>query len=271
MHPVIFQTKFFTLYTFWIFFAAAIIIGTYTLIKLSLRNSLKLQFLSENALKLIIWTIIGARILALIENYNTYFYEFSGKTFLQLFYIWDKGLNLVGAIIGFLLYLFFLCKKSDQDFWKWLDVIIPSLILGLAIGHIGAFFEGVNYGNETSLPWGVNFESPAIKYAVPIHPTQIYAFLYSIAISIWLIFLSQNEKIQNLKSGFIGLLGVFLYTFLYFLEEFLRGDDVLTVFDIRVPQIFSFIIAFSTGIFLYRRYNKTNRLKIFYGIFKKHH
>lgn len=278
MHPIIFQTKFFTLYTFWVFFALAIIIGTYTLIRLSLTHNLKLQFLSENTFRLIILTIIGARVFALIENYQTYFYELSSNTLLQLFYIWDKGLNLAGAITGFIIALYFLCKKFEQDFWGWLDVIIPSFIIGLAIGHMGAFFEGINYGNETSLPWGVNFESPAIKYAVPIHPTQIYAFLYSITLFGILIFLSHIEKIKNLKSGFIGLLGVTFYTFLGFSEGFVRGDDTLMFFGIRVPQILSLTIAITTGILLYRRYNDTKYFlfikkfitKIKHGIPKKH-
>lgn len=257
MQPILFETAFFTLHTLWVFVALAVIAGTYALIKLSIKQGLKLQFLSEHSTRLILWTVLGARMVTIIVNYQTYFYEFSGKTFLNLFAIWDKGLNLWGGIISLFLGLFFYCKKSDQDFFKWLDAIIPSLIIGLAIGHIGTFFDGIAYGKPSNLPWAVNFESPSIKYTVPIHPTQIYAFLYATTIAIGLYLLSQNEKIKNLeKQGFLGLLGVTAYAFFRFLEEFVRGNDVLLIFGIRLSQIFAFIAFISTGIFLFLRYNK---------------
>lgn len=255
MNPIIFQTKFFTLHTFWIFFAIATLTGTYALIRLTIRNGLKLQFLSDNSTKLLIATLIGARVIAVIENYRSYFYELSFSPILNFFAVWDRNLSLWGAVAGFLICLHYLCKKSDQDWWKWLDTIVPSLILAMAIGHIGNFFAGINYGNETSLPWGVNFDSPAIKYAVPIHPTQIYAFIYSSLIALALVLVSQTEKVQKLeKSGFIGILGAVLYSLLSFLEGFLRGDDTLTIFDIRVSQILAFTIFIAASTLLYKRY-----------------
>ena len=85
MSPTIFQSKLITLHTFWIFFALAIIIASYKLIKLAIKNRLKIQFLSDNFLKLIIVGIIGARIVAIIFNYKTYFYEFLNLIQLSLF------------------------------------------------------------------------------------------------------------------------------------------------------------------------------------------
>lgn len=257
MKPILFETKFFTINTLWVFVALALIIGTYALIKFSIKQGLKIQFLSEHSTRLILWTIIGARIVTIALNYHTYFYEFSIKTFINLFAIWDKGLNLWGGMIAFFIALFFYCKKSDQDFFKWLDAIIPAFITALAIGHIGTFFDGISYGKPSGLPWAVNFESPSIKYTVPIHPTQIYAFIYATIIAIGISLISQNEKIKNLeKSGFLGLLGVTVYSFFRFLEEFVRGDDVFLILGIRLSQIFTFIVLISTGIFLYLRYNK---------------
>jgi len=260
MFPEIFQSKYFTLNTLWVFFALAIFAGAYTLIKLTVKNGLKVQFINEHSWGLLISALLGARLFALIQHANTYFYEFSKDTFLQIFYIWDKGLNAYGAIAAILIYLFYITKKHEQDFYKWLDILIPSLIIGLAIGHLGSFFEGINYGRETGLPWGVNFESPSIKYTVPIHPTQIYAFLYSIALGIGLIGLSKTEKFKDLtKPGLIGLIGVTAYFSLQFLEQFVRGDDTITFFSIRLPQIGYLILAILSGIIIFLRYNKRTK------------
>ncbi|MFC1615581.1 prolipoprotein diacylglyceryl transferase [Patescibacteria group bacterium] len=257
MHPILFQTRFFTVHIFWLFITIGIIVGSYTLIKLSIRNGLKIQFLSDITFKLILFTIIGARVVSLIVNFQSYFYEFSSTTIFKIFYIWDKGINFYGALIGFFAYLFYACRKNEQNFLKWLDAIIPALILGVAFGHLGAFFEGINYGHETSLPWGVNFESPWIKYTVPIHPTQIYAFIYSAVISIGLIMINNLKSIKNRNTiGLIGLGGIQIYSFLRFLEGFMRGDDTLLIFGIRLPQIISLLVIIGSGIFLYFRYNK---------------
>ncbi|MBI4975051.1 prolipoprotein diacylglyceryl transferase, partial [Candidatus Peregrinibacteria bacterium] len=210
-------------------------------------------------LKLAIVSIIGASIFGILENLNFYFAEINLDTFFQLFYIWDRSLSFFGAALAFIIYFFLLCKKNEQDILKWMDVIVPSVILVLAFANIGAFFDGSNYGTETSLPWGINFESPLVKYTVPIHPTQIYSFIYSIAVFAGLIFASKNEKVRNMGSGFTGILGLAIYNLLRFMEEFLRGDDAILVFGIRLPQIFSAIILASACGFLYFNYFKLQR------------
>lgn len=257
MHPVLFQTSYFTVHIFWLLITVGIIVGAYVAVKLSIRNSLKIQFLSDISFKLVIFSLIGARVLSLLINYQSYFYEFSFSAISKIFYIWDKGLHFYGAVIGFFGYLYYACRKNDQEYLKWLDALVPAMILAMAFGHMGAFFEGVNYGHETSLPWGVNFESPWIKYTVPIHPTQIYAFLYSALISIGLIFINHIKSIKNRNTiGLIGLAGIQLYAFFRFIEGFARGDDTLLIFGIRLPQILSFLVIIGTGILLYFRYNK---------------
>ena len=257
MHPVIVQTKFFALNTLWIFIAIGILFGTHFLIKLSVRNGLKLQFISDNGWKMIFWSIVGARIFNILINLDTYFYEFSFKTLAQTLFIWDKGLNLWGAVIAFVIYFYQLCKEKDQDFFKWMDVMVPSAIVLLAVSHIGAFFDGINYGKPTDLPWGVNFENFQIKYTVPIHPTQIYAFIYSSAIAAALIGAKRLQKIIKLqKKGFIALSGVAAYNIFRFLEDFLRGDDVYLLFgQIRSTMVLSAITVIAASVILYLRYN----------------
>lgn len=257
MFPIVFSTNFFELHTLWVFFAIAIITATIVLIRLALANRLKVQFINENAWKIIIWGLIGARIWSIATNYVTYFNEISLTNFLRIFYFWDKGFEIWGAIIAATIYFYIICKKSDQNFWKWLDVIVPATILALAIGNIGSFFNGTNYGTPSSLPWAVNFDNAAIKYSVPIHPTQIYAFLYSSIIFVTLMFIGQNQKIKQLEtSGLVGLVGIAGFCLFYFLEGFVRGDDSLMIFDIKIAQILSFITIIWTIITLHTRFHK---------------
>jgi len=220
-----------------------------------------MQFISNHLLILILVTILGARIFGIIENFDYYFTDFNQEKILDLLAIWDKNLNFWGAIGMFLIYFYLLCKRDDQNFFRWLDILVPVIITGIGIGSLGAFFDGMNYGNETNMPWGVNFESPIVKYAVPIHPTQIYAFLYCTILAIVLFLLPRAKKLKDINlPGAIGLLGISSYSFLQFIEEFFRGDDALTIFDIRISQIASLIVAILAGIFLYLRYNKHTKI-----------
>ncbi|MEK7672974.1 MAG: prolipoprotein diacylglyceryl transferase family protein [Patescibacteria group bacterium] len=253
MHPIIFQTNFFILHTLWLFFVIGVIAGTYAMIKLSIKNGLKIQFISENFLKFFLFGIIAARLSFIILNYEIYFSELSIDSLFRLFYVWDKGLYFWPGLIASFISFYDACKKNDQNFYKWLDILVPSIIIGLGITHIGAFFDGINYGIETSLPWGVNFESPSIKYAVPIHPTQIYAFLYSTIIATTLILMGHNEKIKSKAPGFIGFLGIIGYSSFRFLEEFIRGDDTILIVGVRLDQVITLLVLISATWFFYKR------------------
>lgn len=264
MQPVIFQLKAFTLHTLWIFIAIAMVSSIYALIKISIKNNLKVQFLSENFWTFLLYFIVGARLSALIIYYQTYFHSFNLNTLFSIFYIWDMGLNFWGGLIAMIICLYNLCKKSDQNFWKWLEVIVPAIIVGLAITHIGAFFDGINYGKPSSLPWASNFSNYSIKYAVPIHPTQIYAALYSAAIVVGLLLLNQSERAKKIQpEGFLGLLGIFSYSLFRFLESFLRGDDIYMLGPIRIDSILTGILLISTGTFLFLRYNRPDLIRKF--------
>jgi len=255
MHPIIFQSNIFSIHSLWVFVAIALVVATYAFIKIGLSNGLKLQFLSENAFKIIVVAMIGARLVAILVNWTTFFYEYSLDTFLQIFKLWDKGLSLWGAVIFGVGMLYYLCKKNEQDFWKWMDSLVPAFFIGVAISAIGMFMDGSNYGNETSLPWGVNFESPAIKFTVPIHPTQIYMLLYTTSISTALLHLKKLKFFE--PNGRIALTGIAAFSLIHFLQEFVRGDDVLKVMGIRFPMIVAAIVFISTLIFYFYKYNKT--------------
>lgn len=257
MFPIIFDSKFFALHSLWVFLVIALMSMTYFGIWLSVKNGLKVQFLSENLWKLFIWALIGARLLGIIENYDFYFSDFSLQSIPRFFFIWDKGLSVWGAIFAFFVSFYFTCKKNEQNYLKWLDTLVPAFLVGIAIRSIGAFFEGINYGNETGLPWGVNFEKPEIKYTVPIHPAQIYAFIYCGLLITGLTLFGQSKKFKEKDyTGIIGISGILIFSFLAFLEQFLRGDDVLTVFDIRIPQVIAILSTIISGIILFLRYNE---------------
>jgi phosphatidylglycerol:prolipoprotein diacylglycerol transferase len=62
----------------------------------------------------------------------------------------------------------------------------PALAIGHAIGRIGCFMVGDDYGRPTDLPWGVTFPRGLPPTMVPVHPTQLYETA-GLALIAWLL------------------------------------------------------------------------------------
>lgn len=243
-----------TVFSLWIFigigfFAALLIIN-----KLVKKTRLKLQFLANHSLAIFFGGLIVSRLFFIIRNGEYYFKDFGIGGILQLFYIWDKGLSVWGGITGIMLCLTYFCRKYGENTLKWLDVTSVGILGALAVGNIGAFLDGRNYGNETGLPWGVLIENSI--YAVPIHPTQIYAAIYTGVLIVVLMQLF-NRKAGK-EEGTITLIAAGCYGFLRFLEEFLRGDESNMFLGLREAQIYALLaVAVSVILFYVRRKRKT--------------
>lgn len=254
MYPIILQKGPVTIFSLWIFLAIAFFTAFLILINLSKRKRLKMQFLVNHSLAIFFGGLILSRIIHVIYNFNFYFYEINLNSFLGIFYIWDKGLSLWGAIFGVAIVIAYFAFKEKEDFKTWLDVLSVSVLGGLSVGNIGAFLDGSNYGSETSLPWGVIIENSI--YAVPIHPTQIYAAIYTALLAIILYKLSMHKIGKD--SGNIALIAVASYSLFRFLEDFLRGDESIIILGLRDTQIYALLAIIISGILFYVKFKKTN-------------
>lgn len=258
MFPVILELGPIIIYSLWLFIGIAFIVGVFLFSHLAKEKRLNLNFIYKYTFQIFIFGLIGARLLFVARHYSIYLPDFSLSTIINLFSIWDKGLSLLGALIGIIASIVIYSIKEKEQTLKWLDTLTIATITGMAIGHIGAFLDGINYGNPTNLFWGVIFDNPSIKYAVEIHPVQLYAFIYSAAIALVLFLLYKKGKT---KGGTIMKIGILAYFTMVFLEGFVRGDDVYIIFGLREEQWFALLILIITGGFIIYRYNKNRNKK----------
>ncbi len=251
MYPILLQLGPLTVYSLWIFMALGIFFSLLIVYKLSRQRLVKLSFLSENSLLIFLSGLIMARLVFMLYNLD-YFIQISivEGQFLEPLYIWDKGLNVWGGLLGIFLSLWLLAKKDNEDFRSWTDILAVAIFFGMTFAYLGAFLDGRSYGSPTDLPWGVMMEPS--QYAIPIHPVQLYAALYSLLIGLLLFHLFNHDWFK--KPGIIALSGLTIYSLLRFLEEFLRGDEALLLFDtVREGQIWSFL-GLSIGTYMLYRY-----------------
>ena len=255
MYPLLLQLDPITISSLWVLVATGFFVSLIVLFRLLGKDRAGLSFIAEHSLAIFFAGLIGARLIFVIWNYKYFFGSFDLGKFMEMFYIWDKKFSFTGGIIGIFLSIYYFCKKAHQNFLKWLDIVSISMLGGIIFGNIGAFLDGSNYGNETSLPWGMVFDSS--RFAVPIHPVQIYA-----AISTAILFLIVYKilwKKFNKQEGLTGMITIAAYSFLRFIEEFFRGDESNYLFNIRTDQIYALIAFIGISALLYARFFKPKK------------
>ncbi len=214
MAEVLFQVGPLTFRTFNLLAALGFALSMLFLMRFILRNKLSASFLSVHLLVLLLLAFLGGRLFYGIEN-SAYFL----KNLLDFLAVWDLKLSAFGIFYTGILSLFFFCRKARENFWSWLDAVVLTGMLGLIFIHLGHFFDGDFYGKPTDLPWGIVIDSPAIPFTTPIHPTQLYSALVSVAL--FLLGLKRSRRTH--LSGVVGTAGIMLYSLCALGIDFLHG------------------------------------------------
>ncbi len=255
MYPILFEFGVVTVFSLWFFIAVGFVTAAFFFIRLSKRYRVRLALLSDNSFPLFLWTLLVSRLTFVLLHTESYFYRFQLKNILKVFALWDKGLSFWGAAIAWVSGIWFLARRHENtstNISRLWDIVSPALLIGIFFGNIGAFLDGINYGTPTNLPWGMAFRNANVKYISEIHPTQLYAALYTLAITG--ILLTALKLLRGRLPGFVAELGIFLFSLSRFIEEFLRGDDVVKIFSMRLPQLLAFFALIISGYLLYQRY-----------------
>lgn len=187
------------------------------------------QVIDEVILILIIPTILGARVYHVLDYWNYY-----SKNWTQIFYLWQGGIGIIGAILAGLVTLFIYSKFCKFNFLKLADIAAPAVAIGQSVGRLGNFVNSEGFGPPTNLPWGVYIETstrPEIfaKFE-KFHPTFFYESLGDFLIFMILVLTPTK------KAGSKFALYLILYSALRFGLEFLR-IDTWQVGIIKVAQV----------------------------------
>ena len=211
--------------------------------KLAKYRNISKQDMSDYFMYFIISSIIGARLWAVILNYQNYI-----SNPLEIFAVWHGGMAVHGGIAGAVIATHYFAKKRNLNFYDLADILVIPTALGLALGRIGNFINQEFYGKPTSLPWGVFFDNIEQKR----HPSQIYESLKNLLIFGITLKLFIFKK---LKRGTIFWLFILFYSILRFSVEFLK--DMPTLFNLTYGQIISIPLIILSIIMLRKIANPT--------------
>ncbi|TNF71820.1 MAG: prolipoprotein diacylglyceryl transferase [Acidobacteria bacterium] len=153
------------------------------------------------------------------------------------------GLVWYGGFILATLVVYWVGTRRGLPVRATADVIAPSLALGYAVGRIGCFLVGDDYGMPTDLPWGVRFpyglpgpttagfmraeyqaQVPDVfpdHQLIPVHPTQLYETLACLGICLFGVWLLR----RGIRPGSTALVVFGLLAVERFLVEFVRAKD----------------------------------------------
>jgi phosphatidylglycerol---prolipoprotein diacylglyceryl transferase len=220
MYPVLFSLFGFNFYSFGFCISLGILLGA-LLLKYRTQKTLgqgAVAWMIQTLCAVIIIGFIGARVFYCFY-YPEKFAEAPIAVLLQGGLVWYGGLFAGWAgLIG-------LAKTAKQNVLQIMDLVAPSLMVGLGFGRIGCFLAGCCFGSPCHLPWAISYPVGHLTHGALVHPTPLYESLGAFALAgltVWLEKAFPNNH-RGLASGVL----LFGYGILRFGLEYLRGDKLM--------------------------------------------
>ena len=187
----------------------------------------------------VIGGIVGAKLYYVLLNWRQTAVDPLGMIFSRGGMVW------YGGFIGATALVVWDIRRSKLPLGRMADVIAAPLALSYAVGRIGCFMVGDDYGRPTALPWGIAFpngtpptrvavierefgdpgrpcaESNQFGNVVPVHPTQ----LYEVALSTLIFFVLWRLGGHRHSAGWLFMLWLVLAGAERFVVEIFRAKD----------------------------------------------
>ncbi len=172
-----------------------------------------------------------------------------------------SGLVWYGGFLLATVAVIWVVRRRRLPFWPLLDAATPALALGYAVGRIGCFLVGDDYGRPSDLPWAVAFANglpPTTagylrsEFGVPVppgvpddqllrvHPTQLYETAMALVIAWfgWRLLRGPRGR-QAGRTALAVFAGLAVERFLV---EFVRAKDDRFLAGLTLAQAISLAI-----------------------------
>ena len=241
MDPVAFEIFGLEIRWYAIFITFAMLLGVFLVSKQGKKEGFVENDLMDIFLCAFPLSIIGARLCYVLFRYSVY----KGDV-LSMLNIRQGGLAIHGGLIGAFIGGYFIVKKYGMNLWKILDLYVPYLSLGQAIGRWGNFMNQEAHGGPTDLPWGIMIDG------VRVHPTFLYESILDFVLFVFLIYIRKNKKFD----GQMISIYLIVYSIGRFFIEGLRTDSLM-IGSFKIAQNVSVVlIIVGFGIWIMRKNNE---------------
>jgi phosphatidylglycerol:prolipoprotein diacylglycerol transferase len=256
MYPTLIKFGSFEITTFGLMMFLAFVTAGWVLTREFRRYRLSDEVASSLVMAAALGGIVGAKI----------YYAILYRSWSELFA--RAGLVWYGGLIGGVAACSWVILRNRVDYLTAADAAAPALAIGYAIGRIGCFLVGDDYGAPTDGWWGIAFPKgspPTTAYelrrfgvrvdaAIPddtvlrVHPTQIYESLAAFTMfAILMAVIHRRHRKGRAFALFLVLMGIER-----FLVEMVRAKDDRFLGPFTVAQLISVILVI-VGITMWAR------------------
>jgi len=165
MYPVLFRIGDFEITSFGVLVAVGALVGIWIFGRELRRSGLSSDGV-DAAVAGVIGGLIGAKLLWTLEC--------SAEAPVTDLLFSRGGLSWFGGLIGGVGTGLWMLRRRRVPIVRALSAATPALAAGHAIGRIGCFMVGDDYGRPSNLPWAIAFPEGRPPTSVPVHPTQLY-------------------------------------------------------------------------------------------------
>ena len=113
---------------------------------------------------------------------------------IEVFYIWNGGIAIYGAVLGAILGMWILCKVKKLKFTTVLDLILTAFLIGQSIGRWGNFMNREAFGAATDSYFRMGLYNSVAGQWEYYHPTFLYESLWNAVGFVLLHFLSRKRQ-----------------------------------------------------------------------------
>lgn len=210
--PLVFQLGPFALRWYGLLIALAVLLGLLLATRLGKARGIEPALISDLLPLLVLGAVVGARTYYVLLEWRQY----SGR-WLDVFAVWQGGIAIHGALIGGTLTLILFCRWKRQPFWALLDVLVPAVALGQAIGRWGNFFNSEAFGLPTDLPWRLTIpiQQRPVEFLQQsgFHPTFLYESIWNLGVCILLLLLFRQASRGRILLPAGGLSCIYLMAY----------------------------------------------------------
>lgn len=115
----------------------------------------------------VLWVIglglVGARLYHVFSSPNDGSgsgWAYYSQNPLQILFIWQGGLGIYGGLLGGFIGILFVMARNKLRLMRWLDCVVPGVVLAQAIGRWGNYANQELYGGPTgSSWWGITIDA----------------------------------------------------------------------------------------------------------------
>jgi phosphatidylglycerol:prolipoprotein diacylglycerol transferase len=188
MYPTLLRIGTFEITSFGVMVALGALAGLWIFGRELARSGLP-EDASNAAVAGVLGGLVGAKLLWTFEHLG-------GEPFLSLV-LSRGGMSWFGGLIGGVGTGLFILWRLRVPVMRALAAATPALAVGHALGRVGCFLVGDDYGRPSNLPWAVAFPKGLPPTDVPVHPTQLYEAA-ALVIVAWLLFRWRRDGVNDI-------------------------------------------------------------------------